>query len=183
MLYPFPRPFSASRPPWQGRAWPTASRSGAWAPPWRLHPRNEVPVSEKLVSFENRWLSFLGCDVCPCGWGSKQTMKQERAHSPFTLGAVWLWGWHKAIALQNSCEDPPPVRQRFSTFLTLPALNSVPCGVVTPNHKIISLLLHNYNFAIGMNHNVFSNGLRQPLWKRQWTPKGVMTHTGWETWP
>ena len=44
--------------------------------------------------------------------------------------------------------------QCFSTFLMLPPLNTVPHVVVTPNHKIISLLLRDYNFANVMNHNV-----------------------------
>lgn len=33
-------------------------------------------------------------------------------------------------------------------------LNTVPHGVVTPDHKIISLLLYNCNFATVMNHNI-----------------------------
>lgn len=36
----------------------------------------------------------------------------------------------------------------FSTFLILCPFNTVPHGVVTPNHKIFALLVHNYTFAI-----------------------------------
>jgi hypothetical protein len=35
----------------------------------------------------------------------------------------------------------------FSTFLMLRPFNTVPPVVVTPTHKITSLLLYNYNFA------------------------------------
>ena len=50
----------------------------------------------------------------------------------------------------------------FSTFLMLCPFNTVPHVMVTPNHNIILLLLHNYNFATIMSHNVniFSGGLR-----------------------
>ena len=41
-----------------------------------------------------------------------------------------------------------------STFLILQLLNTVSHVVVNPNHKIISLLLHNCNFATVVNHNV-----------------------------
>ena len=44
--------------------------------------------------------------------------------------------------------------QRFSTFLMPWTFNTVPHVVVTPNHVIISLSLHNCNFAIVMNRNV-----------------------------
>ena len=41
-----------------------------------------------------------------------------------------------------------------STFLILQLLNTVSHVVVNPNHKIISLLLHNCNFAAIINNNV-----------------------------
>lgn len=41
-----------------------------------------------------------------------------------------------------------PSSEWFSTFLLLPPFNIVPPVAVTPNHKIISLLLHNYNLAV-----------------------------------
>lgn len=48
------------------------------------------------------------------------------------------------------------VRQGFSTFLKLWAVNTVPHAVVTPppTHTLFVLPLHNYNFASVMNHNV-----------------------------
>jgi hypothetical protein len=39
-------------------------------------------------------------------------------------------------------------------LLNAVTLNTVPHDVVTPNHKIILLLLLNCNFAIAMNPNV-----------------------------
>jgi hypothetical protein len=57
-----------------------------------------------------------------------------------------------------------PLEQWFSTFLKLQPLNTVPHGVVTPDH-LFSLLLHNCNFVTVMDHNV--NTLQ--------TPKGVTT--------
>ena len=47
-----------------------------------------------------------------------------------------------------------PVEQWFSTFLILRPFNTVPHLVVTPNHKIILLLIHNCNFATVMNYSV-----------------------------
>jgi hypothetical protein len=42
----------------------------------------------------------------------------------------------------------------FSTFLILWPFNIVPPVVVIPKHNIISLLLHSYNFATVINHNI-----------------------------
>lgn len=47
-----------------------------------------------------------------------------------------------------------PLGQQFSILLMLWAFNMVPCVVVTPNHKIMSLLLHTCKFATVINHNV-----------------------------
>jgi hypothetical protein len=43
---------------------------------------------------------------------------------------------------------------RFSALLMLQPFNTGPHVVLTPHHKIISLLLHNWNFATVLNHNV-----------------------------
>jgi len=43
------------------------------------------------------------------------------------------------------------VNQWFSTFLMLLPFNTVPHVRVMPNHKTISMLLHNHNFATVMN--------------------------------
>jgi hypothetical protein len=44
--------------------------------------------------------------------------------------------------------------QGFPTFLMLGPFNTAPHVAVTPNHKIILLLLHNCNFATVMNCDV-----------------------------
>ena len=46
------------------------------------------------------------------------------------------------------------IAQWFSTFLVLRLLTTLLHVVVTPNHKIISLLLRNCDFATVMNHNM-----------------------------
>jgi hypothetical protein len=46
------------------------------------------------------------------------------------------------------------LKEWFSTFLMLWPFNTVLHVVVTSNHKIISLLLHNCNFAVVINCNV-----------------------------
>ena len=43
------------------------------------------------------------------------------------------------------------LEQWFSTFLKVQPFNTVPHVVMTPNHQIISVLLHKYNFATIMN--------------------------------
>ena len=45
------------------------------------------------------------------------------------------------------------LQQEFVAFLMLCPFNADPHVVVTPNHKIISLLLHSYSFTTIMNHN------------------------------
>ena len=52
------------------------------------------------------------------------------------------------------CSTQVQLVQWFSTFLMLRPFNAAPHVVVTPNHKIIALMLHNCNFATVMNHNV-----------------------------
>lgn len=47
------------------------------------------------------------------------------------------------------CSGLSAIDQQFPTFLML----GVP-HAVTPNHKIVSLLVHNCNFATVMNHDV-----------------------------
>lgn len=44
--------------------------------------------------------------------------------------------------------------ERFLTLLILGPFNTVPCSVVTPNHKTVFLLSHNYSFATITNLNV-----------------------------
>jgi hypothetical protein len=51
-------------------------------------------------------------------------------------------------------ETEKPPEQWFLAFPMLRLFNTVPQVVVTPNHKIISLLPHNCNFAAVVNRNV-----------------------------
>lgn len=53
------------------------------------------------------------------------------------------------------------------TFLTVPPFNTAPHMVGTPNHKIILLILHNYNFVTVMTYNV-------DIWHV--TSEGVVTY-------
>lgn len=73
-----------------------------------------------------------------------------------------------------------PLRQRFATFLMLRPFNPVPCVVVTPNDKIIFLLLHNSHFATGneskckfLHFPVVLGDLRERVIH---PPAGVATH-------
>lgn len=63
---------------------------------------------------------------------------------------VWLTPNHPWISAWKSF----PLEQQISTFLMLQPFNSISHSVVVPNHKIISLLLHNFKFSIIMNHNI-----------------------------
>jgi hypothetical protein len=62
--------------------------------------------------------------------------------------------------------------QWFSTFLMLVTFTRVPNVLVTPNHKMIPLQFHNYNFDTVMNCNEIFD--RQDICCV--TAKGVMTH-------
>jgi hypothetical protein len=76
------------------------------------------------------------------------------------------------------------LEQRFPTFLMLRPFDTVPHAVVTPNHKIISLKLHNCNFAAVMNQNVnicFLTVLGDRCERVIWPSKGVSTHRLWTT--
>jgi hypothetical protein len=77
------------------------------------------------------------------------------------------------------CQRSPKalLEQRFSTFVMLRPFNTV---VVTCNHIIISLLLHNCHFATVMSHKI--NIRIQDIWhgdlcdlRSHLTPKGVVT--------
>jgi hypothetical protein len=57
------------------------------------------------------------------------------------------------VGCHSSCGQSYAAVQLFSTFLVLPSFNT---GVVTPNHTITLLLLHNYDFVIVMDCNVNS---------------------------
>jgi hypothetical protein len=62
----------------------------------------------------------------------------------------WVVLISRQVYIQNNCI----LEQWLSTFLMLGPFNTVPHVVVTPKHKMISILLHNYNFATVINYNV-----------------------------
>jgi hypothetical protein len=62
-----------------------------------------------------------------------------KKHIPFWASGSSSVNWQKVLD------------QWFSTFLTLTPFNAVPHVVVTPNHKVILLLLHNCIFATVMS--------------------------------
>ena len=66
------------------------------------------------------------------------------------------WIWTHTISCHSHKKQPPtshlgrlslPIEQWFSMVLMLQPLSIVYCVVVTSNHKIISLLLHNCDFC------------------------------------
>jgi hypothetical protein len=59
-------------------------------------------------------------------------------------------------ALSGNNVDMKETDQWFSAFLVLWSFNAVPRAVLTFNHKVISLQLHNDNFATVVNCNVNS---------------------------
>lgn len=89
------------------------------------------------------------------------------------------------IGFQSHNKQDP--RAEVLSLLTLQPCDTVPHIVVTPNHKIISLLLHNYNLAIDMDCNVnirsagylvcdpCEGGIQPPA------PALGLQRTGWET--
>lgn len=96
--------------------------------------------------------------------------------------------WHPQAQQATGCTGNEPLEQRSSTFLTLRPFNTVPHVVMTPNHKIISLLLHSTNFATVMNCNVnicaFSWSQNHPMVtsyeRAMWPPPKGLWPIGWE---
>lgn len=72
-----------------------------------------------------------------------------------------------------SAETSNSLIQWFSTFLKQQPLDIASHAMETPKHKIISLLLYNYSFAIVMNHNVNSWYAGCEICGKSWP-------TGWE---
>jgi hypothetical protein len=69
--------------------------------------------------------------------------------------------------------------QRSSAFLTLWPFNTVPHVVVTPNCKIILLPLHNCNFAMNCNKNIWSVILVRDLFDPQSVGSQFSSFTVW----
>jgi hypothetical protein len=72
----------------------------------------------------------------------------------FILRKAKIVSENKEMYEIKSQEETALLKQWFSAFLVLRPFNTVPCVVVTPNHKVTGVLFHNYNFATVMNHNV-----------------------------
>lgn len=73
-------------------------------------------------------------------------------------GLIFMSG-HSSPQWDDNSESPKILHcrdmdQYFPTFLVLRSFNKVPhiVGAPPPNHKIILLLLHNYNLGSVMNH-------------------------------
>lgn len=96
------------------------------------------------------------------------------------LRASILKSWHRFCLPFRLCSSfcsthPPssasfPLGPRFAIFSMLGPFNAVPQAVVTANYKIISLLLHNCNSAIVMDHNANTRHGGYPLHNSQRAP-------------
>lgn len=61
-----------------------------------------------------------------------------------SLGAGISTGWRSISGIHAEVA----LEWQFSTFLVLRPFSTVPHGAETPKHKIIPLLLRNFNFAM-----------------------------------
>jgi hypothetical protein len=67
----------------------------------------------------------------------------------------------------------------LSAFLRLWPFKTAPHGLVTSNQRIILLLLHNYNFATVMSHNINTPVYQ---WSLETSVKGLFEHQwGWDS--
>lgn len=80
---------------------------------------------------------LAGGTVSVSGWKGKVCKRQGRS-SLRVLQRSWF------------CRE-----QWFSTSLTLPPFKTVPSGAVTPNRRIILLVLQQYEYAAVISHSVF----------------------------
>lgn len=71
----------------------------------------------------------------------------------------------------NDSEEGGHSQQWSSTFPMMRPFKTVPRVIVTPSHRIISLLLRGYNFAV-MNCNVHTWYAAYLIWD----PRGVTSH-------
>ena len=89
---------------------------------------------------------FYRLQVC---WGLLIPRKNQIKFSSAFRKLFALCSWSCAMRIQYS------IGRSFSTFLMPRPFNTVPHVVVTSQTiKLCILLLHNYNFATVMNHNV-----------------------------
>jgi hypothetical protein len=108
----------------------------------------------------------------------------EGCDSWFISCPVSCWLMAKTRKFSQQCVFYRQAQEQwFWTFLTLRAFNTVPHVVVTPSHKIMSLLLHNYSFATVINHyvNAWYAGylIHDPCETDVWPPQGSWS-TVWE---
>ena len=92
-------------------------------------------TDRKLLEVENVALAFISTS--------------QKASATFLIQPRTTWvereGLHSGMDILDHWLSTLPVQSY---------LNTVAHAVVTPNHKIISLLLHSCNFAAVMNQNV-----------------------------
>ena len=105
-------------------------------------------------------IGILGRDLCDSEAGKQPSHQpirdQERNKNRQSL---WEPPAQCSGSLQPSAMGASSAVQWFSTFPVLWPFTTVPCVTVTPttphtHHKIILLLLYNFNFATVMNCNV-----------------------------
>jgi hypothetical protein len=135
-----------------------------------------VSFYQKYWSRMTQWLEIF-LKICVCLQNLLFTRKMlvkpilsQHSQGPRGIIAFWMFMLVLFVLLRP--------RAAFLAFLMLWPFNTVPHVVVTPNHDIIWLLLHNCNFSTIMNHNI-------NIWYVGYiigNSKGVMTHrlrTAW----
>ena len=103
---------------------------------------------------------FISASMCVSGCGYWRTTWGNG----FSLSGMWLlWIESMPPVLKASAfmtwatrlVNLYTLKESFLTFLLLQIFNTVTHAVEIPNHKIISLLLQNYNFASVVSHANF----------------------------
>ena len=127
-----------------------------------IHSSQILPVSNGLSVSNGLWTYFTALPPVPPQHsflsaryetyslmhdGQAPTLPHLQPSALLRNEAVFIFspweGPHRRASLSH-------LEQCFSAFVTLRPFNTIPHVVVTPNHKITSLLLHNYHFATGM---------------------------------
>ena len=75
--------------------------------------------------------------------------------STLSCGEIYLsYTYLKFHEVYDRHWQAKPITSVVLNLPTVVTFNTVPPAVVTPNHKLILLLLHNCNFATVMDHNI-----------------------------